>query len=217
MKTFAVIGMGRFGMSAAKKLAELGCEVIAIDNDGDKVNEIADYVTKAAQLDAKNEEHLRNLGIKNCECAIVAIGDNVMDCVFITLTLKEMGVGKVVCKARDEQHGKVLKKVGADMVIIPEQEAGEKVASRLVSRQFIDILHISDEYSIEDTRVPEKWVGKSLADLSVRKKYGVNIVAIKNSLTPNDVNITPEPDYRFKDTDIVVLVGRTRDINKFNK
>ena len=217
MKTFAVIGMGRFGISAAKKLAELGCEVIAIDNDADKVNKVADYVTKAAQLDAKNEELLRNLGIKNCECAIVAIGDNVMDCVFITLTLKEMGVKKVVCKARDAQHETVLRKVGADMVIIPEQEAGEKIASRLVSRQFIDVLHISDEYSIEDMRVPEKWIGKSLADLSVRKKFGVNIVAIKSSLDPNDVNITPEPEYRFKDTDIVVLVGRTQDINKLNK
>lgn len=217
MKTFAVIGMGRFGISAAKKLAELGCEVIAIDNDADKVNKIADYVTKAAQLDAKNEELLRNLGIKNCECAIVAIGDNVMDCVFITLTLKEMGVKKVVCKARDAQHETVLRKVGADMVIIPEQEAGEKMASRLVSRQFIDILHISDEYSIEDMRVPEKWIGKSLADLSVRKKFGVNIVAIKSSLDTNNVNITPEPEYRFKDTDIVVLVGRTQDINKLNK
>lgn len=217
MKTFAVIGMGRFGISVAKKLAELGCEVIAIDSDGDKVNEVADYVTKAAQLDAKNEELLRNIGIKNCECAIVAIGDNVMDCVFITLTLKKMGVKKVVCKARDAQHETVLRKVGADMVIIPEQEAGEKIASRLVSRQFIDILRISDEYSIEDMRVPEKWVGKSLADLSVRKKYGVNIVAIKNSLNTNDVNITPEPEYRFNDTDIVVLVGRTQDINKLNK
>lgn len=217
MKTFAVIGMGRFGISVAKKLAELGCEVIAVDSDGDKVNEVADYVTKAAQLDAKNEELLRNIGIKNCECAIVAIGDNVMDCVFITLTLKEMGVKKVVCKARDAQHETVLRKVGADMVIIPEQEAGEKIASRLVSRQFIDILRISDEYSIEDMRVPEKWVGKSLSDLSVRKKYGVNIVAIKNSLNTNDVNITPEPEYRFNDTDIVVLVGRTRDINKLNK
>ena len=217
MKTFAVIGMGRFGISVAKKLAELGCEVIAVDSDGDKVNEVADYVTKAAQLDAKNEELLRNIGIKNCECAIVAIGDNVMDCVFITLTLKEMGVKKVVCKARDAQHETVLRKVGADMVIIPEQEAGEKIASRLVSRQFIDILRISDEYSIEDMRVPEKWVGKSLADLSVRKKYGVNIVAIKNSLNTNDVNITPEPEYRFNDTDIVVLVGRTQDINKLNK
>ncbi|MDY3972208.1 MAG: TrkA family potassium uptake protein [Clostridia bacterium] len=217
MKTFAVIGMGKFGISAAKKLAELGCEVIAIDSDGDKVNEVADYVTKAAQLDAKNKELLRNIGIKNCECAIVAIGDNVMDCVFITLTLKEMGVKKVVCKARDSQHETVLKKVGADMVIIPEQEAGEKMASRLVSRQFIDILHISDEYSIEDMRVPAKWIGKSLADLSVRKKFGVNIVAIKNSLNPNDVNITPEPEYRFKDTDIVVLVGKTQDINKLNK
>ena len=217
MKTFAVIGMGRFGISVAKKLAELRCEVIAIDSDGDKVNEVADYVTKAAQLDAKNEELLRNIGIKNCECAIVAIGDNVMDCVFITLTLKEMGVKKVVCKARDAQHETVLRKVGADMVIIPEQEAGEKIASRLVSRQFIDILRISDEYSIEDMRVPKKWVGKSLADLSVRKKYGVNIVAIKNSLNTNDVNITPEPEYRFNDTDIVVLVGRTQDINKLNK
>lgn len=217
MKTFAVIGLGRFGMAAAKKLSDLGCEVIAVDIDGEKVNEIADYVTKSAQLDSKNEELLKNIGIKNCECAVVAIGDNVMDSVFITLTLKEMGVGKVVCKARDALHEKVLRKTGADLVIIPEKEAGEKMASRLVSKTFIDILRLSDEYSIEDMVVPVKWVNRSLSELSVRKKYGVNIVAVKSSVNPNDVNITPEPDYRFKETDIVVLVGRTKDISRLNK
>lgn len=217
MKTFAVIGLGRFGMAAAKKLSDLGCEVIAVDIDGEKVNEIADYVTKSAQLDSKNEELLKNIGIKNCECAVVAIGDNVMDSVFITLTLKEMGVGKVVCKARDALHEKVLRKTGADLVIIPEKEAGEKMASRLVSKTFIDILRLSDEYSIEDMVVPVKWVSRSLSELSVRKKYGVNIVAVKSSVNPNDVNITPEPDYRFKETDIVVLVGRTKDISRLNK
>lgn len=216
MKTFAVIGLGRFGMAAAMQLFNMGYEVLAVDKCMENVNLISDYVTRAVCGDAKEESVLKAIGIKNCDCVVVAIGNDITDSVLITLMLKEFGIKQVVCKAKDNQHKKVLKKIGADNVIIPEQEAGIKTAISLVSEKFMDIIDLSDEYSIADSVVPDSWVGKSIAELSVRKKHGVNIVAIKNQLDDNDVNITPSPEYRFRKTDIVVLVGKTADINYLN-
>ncbi len=140
-------------------------------------------------------------------------GDDITDSVLTTLALKDMGVKQVVCKAKDNMHKTVLKKVGADNVIIPEQEAGVKAAIELVSDRLLDIIELSDEYSIVDAVVPNTWIGKSIMELSVRKKYNVNIVAIKSN-NGGKVNISPEPEYKFKDTDIVVLVGDTESINR---
>ncbi len=215
MKTFAVIGLGRFGKSVAAQLFNMGYEVLAIDKNMDNVNLISDYVTRAVCGDAKEESVLKAVGMRNYDCVIVAIGDEITDSVLITLSLKEMGIKQVICKARDNQHKKVLKKIGADAVIIPEQEAGIKTAVSLVSDRFLDIIDLSDEYSIADTVIPRAWVGKSIGDISVRKKYGVNIVAAKNQLD-NSVNITPGADYVFRKGDIAVLVGRADDINRLN-
>lgn len=216
MKTFAVIGLGRFGMAAAARLFEMGYEVLAIDKNMELINTAAERSTRAICGDAKEEGVLRAAGVRNYDCVIVAIGDDITDSVLITLMLKEMGVGKVVCKARDNQHKKVLDKIGADMVVIPEQDAGIKTAVGLVSNNLTDIIDLSDEYSICDSPIPKSWIGKSIGKLSVRKKYGVNIVAIKNSLDKKEVNIAPEPEYVFKETDIVVLVGKTSVINALN-
>lgn len=216
MKTFAVIGLGRFGTAAAMQLFNMGYEVLAVDKSMETVNLISDYVTRAVCGDAKEESVLKALGIRNYDCVIVAIGDDITDSVLITLMLKEMGIKKVVCKARDNQHEKVLKKIGADTVIIPEQKAGIKTAIGLVSNRFTDIIDLSDEYSIVDSVVPDSWVGKSIAELSVRKRYDINIVAIKNQLDDKDVNITPLPEYKFRKTDIIVLIGKTTDINRLN-
>ena len=204
MKTFTVIGLGRFGTSVATQLFNMGYEVLAIDKNMDKINAIANLVTRAACTDAKDESLLKQLGVKNSDCAIVCIGgDDITDSVLTTLALKDMGVKQVVCKAKDNMHKTVLKKVGADNVIIPEQEAGIKAAIELVS----------DRYSIVDAVVPNTWIGKSIMELSVRKKYNVNIVAIKSN-NGGKVNISPEPEYKFKDTDIVVLVGDIESINR---
>jgi len=189
MKTFTVIGLGRFGTSVATQLFNMGYEVLAIDKNMDKINAIANLVTRAACTDAKDESLLKQLGVKNSDCAIV------------------------VCKAKDNMHKTVLKKVGADNVIIPEQEAGIKAAIELVSDRLLDIIELSDEYSIVDAVVPNTWIGKSIMELSVRKKYNVNIVAIKSN-NGGKGNISPEPEYKFKDTDIVVLVGDTESINR---
>lgn len=214
MKTFTVIGLGRFGTSVATQLFNMGYEVLAIDKNMDKINAIANLVTRAACTDAKDESLLKQLGVKNSDCAIVCIGgDDITDSVLTTLALKDMGVKQVVCKAKDNMHKTVLKKVGADNVIIPEQEAGIKAAIELVSDRLLDIIELSDEYSIVDAVVPNTWIGKSIMELSVRKKYNVNIVAIKSN-NGGKVNISPESEYKFKDTDIVVLVGDTESINR---
>lgn len=217
MKTFAVIGMGRFGKSIALQLFKMGYEVLAVDKDIDKINAVADYVTQAVCADAKEESVLKSLGIRNYDCVVIAIGGNISDSVLITLNVKEAGIKQIVCKALDRQHKKVLEKIGADTVIIPEQEAGIKIAINLVSERIIDMIDISDKYSIADIIVPKRWVGKSIEELSVRKKHGVNIVAIKTNLSDNEVTITPKPDYIFKGTDIVVLVGETESINTLDK
>lgn len=214
MKTFAVIGLGRFGKAVAGQLFNMGYEVLALDTEMDNINMIADHVTSAVCGDAKEESVLKSVGIRNYDCVVVAIGDNITDSILITLTLKEMGIKQIVCKARDIQHKKVLKKVGADTVIIPEQETGIKTAINLVSERFTDIVDLSDEYSIIDCAVPKSWVGKSINDLSPRKKYDVNIVAIKNQLSEGEVNISPAPEYVFKETDVVVLVGKVTNINQ---
>jgi trk system potassium uptake protein TrkA len=216
MKTFAVIGLGRFGTAVATQLFNMGYEVLAIDNNMEKINMISDYVTRAVCGDAKDENVLKTLGVRNCDCVVVSMGNNITDSVLITLTLKELGIKQVVCKAKDNQHKKILKKIGADRVIIPEHESGVKTAVSLVSDTFLDLINLSDEYSIADSVVPQSWVGKTISELSVRKKYGVNIVAIKNQLNDDDVNITPEPEYAFRKTDVVIVVGKMTDINRLN-
>lgn len=218
MKTFAVIGLGKFGMAAAQQLAEMDCEVLAVDKDMEIINLAANYVTSAICGDAREENVLKSLGIRNYDCVIVAVGDHLTDSILITLMLKEMGIKKIVCKARDNQHEKVLKKIGADMVIIPERDAGKKMAASLLSNKFVDLIDISDDYSIADCVVPKEWVGKSISELSVRRKYKVNIVAVKNGMNSGKdlVNISPEADYVFKETDIAILIGDTKAIKNLN-
>lgn len=206
MKTFAVIGLGRFGRTIAAELFNMGCEVLAVDKSMELVNLVSDSVTRAVCADAKNEENLRELGIKNYDCVIVSIGNDLTDSVLITLTLKEMGISELVCKARDLQHKKLLEKIGANKVIIPEQEAGIKTAVSLVSNNIMDIINLSDEYSIADIAVLESWKGKTIAELDIRKKYKVNVVAVKDK-TGEKITVAPTAEYAFREGDIAVVIG----------
>ena len=217
MKSFAVIGLGRFGEAVALQLSNMGYEVLAVDKDMEKVSLIADKVTHAVSGDTRSENVLQSLGIKNYDWVIVAIGGDISDSVLTTLLLKEMGVKRVLCKAMDRNHEKVLQKIGADSVIIPEYEAGVKTAIRLVSNNLFDLIDLSDKYSVADIKVPLKWRGKSISELNLRHDYGLNIVAIKDGISGDVISITPRPDYIFQNTDIVVLVGETRVINALNK
>ena len=206
MKSYVIIGLGRFGAEAAKRLYELGCEVLAMDRSSDLVQPIATQVTQAVVGDARDKEVLRALGVKDFECAIVAIGDSLADSVLATMNLKELGVPYIVCKASDETHRQVLLKLGADRVVIPEQEHASRLAKNLASTNVLDYIELSEEYGIIEIPAPGSWQGKSLKELNVRAKLGVNIIAVEKG---TQINVSPAADYRIEEQDIMVVLGDT--------
>ena len=204
MKSYIVIGLGKFGSQAAKRLYELGCEVLAMDRNSDLVQPISNLVTQAVVGDARDKEVLRALGAKDFECAIVAIGDNLADSVLATMNLKELGVPYIVCKAADETHRQVLMKLGADRVVIPEQEQADRLAKNLSTPNVLEYIELSEECGIIEIPAPKDWIGKSLRELNVRAKLGVNIIAIK---TGDTVDVSLAPDDPITPEDIMVVLG----------
>jgi len=214
MKSYVVIGMGRFGSEVARRLYELGCEVLAIDSSNDLVQQVSGEVTQAVVADAQDKEVLRALGVKNFDCAIVAIGGSLTDSVLATMNLKELGVPYVVCKAHDETHKKVLLKIGADQVVIPEQENAGRLARSLSSFNVLDYIELSEDYGIIDVPAPASWVGKSLRELNVRAKVGVNILAIRHD---GQINVSPSPDAPIQKADVLVVLGDTLALKAMQK
>jgi len=210
-KQFAVIGIGRFGSSVAKTLCGLGHEVLAVDRNQDRIQEIADYVTHAVQADATDEEALKSLGIRNFDAVVVSIGDDIQSSIMIALLCKEMGVKFVVGKAQNDLHAKVLYKIGVDKVIFPERDMGMKIAHHLASTNIIDYIELASDYSlVEVTAIPE-WVGKSLRQINMRAVYGLNVVAIKRG---EDVLISPKGEDVINEGDVLVTIGKNDYIKK---
>lgn len=214
MKSYIVIGLGRFGSELARKLCVSGCEVLALDNVSEKVQHISNDVTHAAVADARDKEVLRALGAENFDCAIVAIGGNLADSVLATMNVKELGIPKVVCKAHDETHRQVLLKLGADQVVIPEKEHAARLARSLSSHNVLDYIELSSDYGIIEVPAPKNWVGKSLKELNVRAKLGVNILAVRQD---NHVNVSPAADYAIAQQDVLVMLGDTVALEKVQK
>lgn len=214
MKSYIVIGLGKFGSQAAKRLYELGCDVLAMDRNSELVQPMSHLVTQAVVGDARDKEVLRALGAKDFECAIVAIGDNLADSVLATMNLKELGVPYIVCKAADETHRQVLVKLGADRVVIPEQEHADRLAKNLSSPNVLDYIELSEEYGIIEIPAPKDWVGKSLKELNVRAKLGVNIIAVEKG---RKINVSPAADYRIEKEDIMVVLGDTAALDAVQK
>lgn len=204
MKQFAVIGLGRFGTSVAKSLTVMGYEVLAIDEDQERIQEIVNSVTHAIQADATDENALKALGIRNFDVVIVAIGHDIQASILITVIVKELGVKFVVAKAQTELHGKVLVKVGADKVVYPERDMGARVAHSLVSSNVLDHIEISPEHSILEVVAPENMVGKTLRQSALRAVYGVTVMAIKRG---KDLVVSPSADEPIKENDILVVIG----------
>ncbi|MBE3588384.1 MAG: TrkA family potassium uptake protein [Thermoanaerobacteraceae bacterium] len=205
MKQFAVIGLGRFGSSVARTLSRMGYDVLAVDTNEERVNAITEEVTYAVQVDAMDEQALQSLGIRNFDVVIVAIGQEVQSSILVTVMLKEMGVPRVVAKAVSDLHGKVLQKVGADMVVFPERDMGVRVAHALVSKNIVDQINLSPEYSIVELVAPAEFVGKTLQESAARREYGVTVLAIRRG---GDVIISPGAKQVVQDGDILVVVGR---------
>lgn len=203
-KQFAVFGLGSFGESVAISLQRLGCEVIAVDNRMERVESIADQVSYAMKADFEEPEVVRSLGARNLDGVMVAVSENMEASVMAVLVCKEMGVPYVMAKAKNELHAKILKKIGADAVVLPEHEMGENIAKSLVSANFADWISLSSEYSIVEIAVPEKWIGKSLLELDVRRNYDVNVVGIKIG---EKVEVTPAPEMPLEAGMVIILVG----------
>ncbi len=212
MKTFVVIGLGRFGTAVALELCALGHEVLAIDMIEENVMPVADHVTHAVTGDARDPAVLKSLGVRNYDCAIVAVGDDVGNSALITLNLKDMGVKTVICKAQSHVHRKVLEKIGADQVVFPEHEMGVKLAQGLSSSNVINFIELSDDFGIVELGAPKSWQGKTIRDLDVRAKYNVNIIAIRK-VNSTELLVAPGGDYVVEPKDIVVTLGRNDDIN----
>ncbi len=214
MKSYIVIGMGRFGSEVARRLSELKCEVLAIDRSSEPVQMLGNAVTQAVVADAGDKEVLKALGAADFDCGIVAIGGNLGESVLATMNLKELGVPYVVCKAHDETHRQVLLKLGADKVVIPEQEQANRLARNLSSPNVLDYIELSEDFAIIEVPAPARWVGKSLKDLNVRSALGVNIIAIKQE---EKINVAPGADYAIESGDVMVVLGGTAALKAVQK
>lgn len=211
MKSFVVIGLGRFGSSVATTLYNLGNEVMAVDMDPDVVQEISEHVTHAVIADALDDSALHELGLSNFDVVIISIASNIEASIMATLTAKEMGAKRVVAKAQSNVHGKVLTKVGADRIVFPERDMGARVAHNLTSSNILDFIELSPEYYIIEIATLKRWIDKSLSELRLRNKYGVNVLAIKRG---SSLRISPGAEEVVRQGDILVVIGDSEDIRK---
>ncbi|MBI5580216.1 MAG: TrkA family potassium uptake protein [Deltaproteobacteria bacterium] len=213
MKRVVVIGLGIFGSQLARQLYESGLDVIAIDKNKDVVQRIKDYSTKAVLADASDKEILKNIGITTDDVVVISFGEDLSASTLLTLHLKELKVKTIIVKVPNEDYKRILLKVGASEAIIPEREMANKVARSIISPNVLEYLPISEEYTIVELAPPSAFVGKSLADLDLRKKYNLQVIAIRDVLV-NKLQLVPRASSVIKDSDVLVIIGREEDILK---
>ncbi|WP_251554860.1 potassium channel family protein [Neobacillus muris] len=210
---YAVIGLGRFGTSVAWRLNEAGQEVLGIDMDEERVEDAERFVTHAAVADSTEQKAMESLGITNFDCVIVAIGDDMQSSILTVLLLKEMGVKKVIAKAIGKRHGKLLEKVGADWIIYPERDMGERVANQLLSPNMLNYIELSKEYNIEEINIPLSMAEKSLRELDLRAKYNISVIALVRN---GSIIVSPSPDEIIHSSDLLVVIGNRNDLSGFS-
>lgn len=211
-QSYAVIGLGRFGLSIASKLFEAGQEVMGIDIDEERIDDGKLTLTHAVMLDSTEEESLKSVGIRNFDYVIVAIGNDMQASILTVLLLKDMGVKKVIAKALNKRHGQVLTKVGADWVIHPERDMGERVAHQLLSPNVLNYIELSRDYNIEEIMIPPGITSKNLRELDLRAKYNLTAIAVVNN---ENLIISPSPDQILQEGDKLVVLGHRENINEF--
>ncbi len=211
MKQFIVVGLGRFGYNLALTLSHKNYDVLAVDSNKTKIQDISNKVTHAVQLNATDEEALKTLGVSNFEVAIVSIGEDIHSNILATLILKELGVRYVVAKARDKLHGKVLNKLGADRIVYPERDMGVRVANSLISSNVLEYIELSSDYSVIEIKSSKRMYNKTLLHLSLRSNYGVNVVAIKNK---SGMNISPKAETVIKPGDVLLVIGENNKLDR---
>jgi trk system potassium uptake protein TrkA len=211
-KSYAVIGMGRFGQSVVKELIRRQADVLVIDNDPERIAKMSKIATHAVTLDSTNVQALKEVGISSIDHVVVAIGKDLQSSILTTLILKDLGVTQVTVKVQDENHEKVVSKLGADDIIQPEQQSGKRLASKIISDNVLDYIDLNESHSFIIINVMEKIVDSTIINLNVRNKFHINIVAIRRG----ENIIIPSPDDVLEKTDQLLLVGKNNDLEKFN-
>jgi len=211
MKRVVVIGLGIFGFNLAKDLFESGLEVIAVDKNKDLVQKIRDFSTKAVVADATEKEVMEAIGIEENDVIIVSFGEDLAASTILTLHLKEMNVKTIIVKAPNEDHKRILEKVGATEVVIPEREMAAKIARSLISPNVMDYIPLTREYTICEIAPPASFVGRSIAEIQLRKRYNIGLLASRDVLT-DQISMIPGGDFVVKDSDILVVIGKEKDI-----
>lgn len=217
IKQFAVIGLGRFGISIATTLHDKGHEVLAIDNDAENVQRVQtkNLVTQAICLDSTNIHALEELGLQGFDHVILAIGGNLQASILTALNLMELGITRLIAKASNEEHGKILERMNVPQVVYPERDMGKRVAYTLVQSNLLESFQLAPGFSVVEVVAPHSFEGKSLAQLNLRAKYGVSVVAIRH--LGADVAIIPDPDHMIQSRDILVVIGSNQGLNQLMK
>ena len=209
-RSFAVIGLGRFGSAMARTLVELGQDVIGIDSDDDRVRRLADVVAQAAQLDATDLRALKEVGVQDVDVAVISIGENIEASLLVVMQVMELGVREIIAKAVTELHGRILQKLGVKRVIYPERDMAMRVAHSLVVPNSLDYIELSRDFSIVEIPAPKEFVGKSLKQLELRPRYGLTLIAVKRRPGTSDgevTNISPSADEVIEANDVLSLLG----------
>ena len=212
-KQYAVLGMGSFGESVALTLENMGCDVLVMDDSYEKIQDISDKVSYAMKADISDPDALQALGGKNLDGVVVAVSENLEPGIMATMLCKEMGIPLVVAKAKNRLQGAILQRVGADRIVYPEIEMGSRVAKSLVSREFMDWIELSNDYSMVEIAVPDKWVGRTLVDINVRERLGINVVGI---IVNGKIDVTLDPQKPLPDGGILIVIGANDVLEKFD-
>lgn len=212
-KQYAVLGLGSFGESVALTLENMGCDVLVMDDSYEKIQDISDKVSYAMKADVSDPDALQALGGKNLDGVVVAVSENLEAGIMATMLCKEMGIPLVVAKAKNKLQGAILKRVGADRIVYPEIEMGSRVAKSLVSREFMDWIELSNDYSMVEIAVPDKWVGRTLVDINVRERLGINVVGI---IINGKIDVTLDPQKPLPEGGILIVIGANDVLEKFD-
>ncbi len=215
MGKFAVVGVGRFGSHLAMRLYELGNDVLAVDSEGEILQSIRDRVSQVAEVDVRDKAQLRALGLKDFDMVIISVGERLEASILAALYCKELGV-RVVARAVNSDHGKILGALGVDEVVYPERDMAVRLAERLSSGNLLDYISLGPEFSIIELAAPESFVGHTLAELNIRQRYHVHVIAIRDVLK-DELALAPAADVAIRDTDVLVLLGRTEDLERVQK
>ncbi len=214
MKSILIIGLGRFGRHMAKKFSEQNNDVMAIDINEERINNVLPVVTNALIGDATNEQFMETIGVRDFDLCVVAIGDNFQSSLETTALLKDLGAKFVLARASRDVHAKFLLRNGADDVIYTEKETAERLAVKYGSDNIFNYIELNDEYSIYEIAVPSSWLNKSILKVNVRSKYGISILATKQG---NNIFPLPKPEHVFTDSESLMILGKNEDVSRFIK